>query len=109
MFVVDPKPTFSHTVKVQVPVDGGFKDQDFKATFAVVATDDIQNYDLSSGSGTKDFLRAAIVHMSELVDKNNDPISYNDEIRDLLLGQLYVRKALVRTYFDAVSGAQLGN
>lgn len=108
-FVVDPNPTFTHVVKVKVPVDGGFKDQSFKATYSVIPTDEISQYDLGAGTGSKEFLQRAVTHMSDLVDKDGETISYSDELRDQLLGQLYVRKALARTYFEAVAGAQSGN
>jgi hypothetical protein len=108
-FVVTKHPQFTHKVKVQVPVNGGFETQDFDATFNVVPTDEVGDYDLSSGAGSTDFLRRAVDSITDLVDENDQPITYNDGIRDLLFGQLYVRRALVRTYFDAVSGAQAGN
>ncbi len=109
MFVYDPRPTFTHKVKVKVPVNGGFEDQDFKATFAVMPTDEVATYDLSQGEGSSDFLKKIVVGMDDLIGKDEQPIPYNDAVRDALIGQLYVRKALVRTYFEAVSGAQTGN
>lgn len=109
MFVVDPNPTFTHVVKVKVPVDGGFKDQSFKATFNVIPTHEVGQYDLGDGEGSREFLQRAVTHMSDLVDKDGEALSYSDELRDTLLGQLYVRKALARTYFEAVAGAQAGN
>jgi len=109
MFVYDPRPTFTHTVKVRVPVNGGFEDQDFKATFAVMPTDEVKQYDLSIGDQSTDFLRKIVVGMTDLIGKDEQPVSYNDQVRDALIGQLYVRKALVRTYFEAVSGAASGN
>lgn len=108
-FVVDLNPTFTHIVKVKVPVDGGFKDQSFKATYAVIPTDEMSEYDLGGGEGSKEFLQRAVVGMSDLVDKDGETISYSDELRDKLLCQLYVRKALARTYFEAIAGAQAGN
>jgi hypothetical protein len=106
MFVIDPNPTFTHAVKVQVPVDGGFEEQSFKATFNVIPTEEVADFDLGNGEQSAAFLRRAIVSMDELVGKDKQPVSYNDKLRDALLGQLYVRKALARTYFDAVAGDQ---
>lgn len=109
MFIVDRKPTFTHTVKVQVPVDGGFDTQTFKAKFNVLPVDEVKNYDLKSGSASTEFLIRAVDSMSDLADANGEPLSYNDDVRDALLGLAYVRLALTRTYFEAVSGAQVGN
>ena len=104
MFVVDLNPTFTHTVKVKVPVDGGFVDQTFRATFAVVPTDEAKNYDLGDGEGSTAFLRRAVTHMHDLVGLDDQPVPYNERLRDTLLSQIYVRKALARTYFDAMAG-----
>lgn len=109
MFVYDPRPTFTHTVKVRVPVNGGFEEQDFKATFAVMPVEEVAKHDLSHGEGSSAFLKQIVVGMDDLVGKDNQPVPYNDQVRDALIGQLYVRKALVRTYFAAVSDAQSGN
>lgn len=109
MFVVDPNPTFTHPVKVKVPVDGGFEDQTFKATFNLIPAEEVSDYDLSKGADSKDFVTRAVVSMDDLVDKDRQPVPYSDKIRDLLLSQSYVRKALARTYFEAVSGGQSGN
>ncbi len=109
MFVYDPRPTFTHTVKVRVPVDGGFEDQDFKATFEVLPTDEIKKYDLDDRDDSTAFLVRIVQGMDDLIGKDDQPVPYNHQVRDVLLRQLYVRKALVRTYFSAVSGAQAGN
>lgn len=108
MFVFDPNPTFTHTVKVKVPVDGGFVDQTFRATFAVVPTEEAKNYDLDDGDGSTAFLRRAVTHMHDLIGLDDQPVTYNDKLRDALLNQSYVRKALARAYFDAISGVQSG-
>jgi len=108
-FIVKRNPVFTHTVKVQVPVDGGYETQTLKATYNVVPTDEVKNYDLSKGGGSTDFLLRIVASMSDLVGDDNEPVPYNDEIRDLLLSQAYVRAALTRGYFEAVAGAQLGN
>ncbi|MDT7533730.1 hypothetical protein OVY48_09870 [Sphingobium sp. SA2] len=109
MFVVDPNPTFTHPVKVKVPVDGGYEEQSFKVTFNVIPTDEVADFDLGNGEGSTAFLRRAVKHMDDLIGKDEKPVPYSDKLRDLLLGQLYVRKALARAYFDAMSGAQSGN
>jgi len=109
MFVVDPDPQFTHAVKVKVPVDGGFKEQSFKATYRVIPTDEMAAFDLSDGVGSANFLRRALVSMDELVDANKEPLPYNDVLRDQLLLNPYVRRALAQTYFDAVAPARSGN
>lgn len=109
MFIVDPNPTFTHTVKVKVPVDGGFEDQSFKATYQLIPADEVADYDLSTGAGTAAFALRAVVSMSDLVDKDRQPVAYNDRVRDQLLQQSYVRKAVAHTYLAAINEAQSGN
>ncbi len=109
MFVVTANPSFTHVVKVRVPIDGGFADQSFKATFEVMPTDEAKQFDLSDGEASGAFLRKVLINMDDLVDGQNQQVPYSDAIRDQLLGLQYVRAALARTYFEGVSGASLGN
>jgi hypothetical protein len=109
MLRVTNEPTFTHDCTVQVPVDGGFREDKCKATFKVLPTDEVDKFDLATEKGTKEFLLAALVRIDELEGENKQPVSYNDEIRDQLLRVPYVRLALARTYFDAVGKARLGN
>lgn len=108
-FVVDLNPTFSHPVKVLVPVDGGHKEQQFRAKFRVMPVDEEAGFDLRTGSGSTEFLKKLVVEMSELVDASDQAVVYNDEVRDQLLRWPYVRAALTRTYYDAVGKAATGN
>lgn len=109
MFIVDPNPSFTHKVTVQVPVDGGFEEQSFKATFAVIPAEEAASYDLSDGKSTSEFLRRIVTGMDELVDKDDKPVPYNDALRDKLLGLPFMRMALSRAYFGGVAGARSGN
>lgn len=109
MFVVDRNPQFTHSITVNVPVNGGIEQQVCKATFRVVPTSEMDAFDLSEVEGTIAFLRSALVEMADLADTEGAPLPWNDEIRDLLLDRIYVRSALVTGYFKAVSGARAGN
>tara|TARA_R110000868_G_scaffold230335_8_gene483497 strand:+ start:53 stop:385 length:333 start_codon:yes stop_codon:yes gene_type:complete len=110
MFVVKSNPTFTHTVKVKVPVDGGFSEQSFRATFNVVPVEEAAKFDLSDGAESKAFLVRAIASMDDLVGPDGKTkVEYSDALRDELLAWNYVRKALATAYFDAISGARAGN
>ncbi|WP_375292319.1 hypothetical protein [Sphingomonas melonis] len=109
MFKVVAEPQFTHPVKVLVPVDGGHETQTFKATFRVLPSDqEDAGHDLNTTAGSSSFLRDVLLSMSEL-EGENGPIPYSDTLRDQLLKVPYVRTALARTYFDAVTKAALGN
>jgi hypothetical protein len=107
MFKITTDPKFTHPVTVCVPVDGGFKDQTFPVTFRALPLDQLG--DKNGNEGQIETLRKVVVHMGELVDDNDQPISYSDEIRDQLIQFGYVRLALLKTYIEAMSKMKTGN
>ncbi|PHP17652.1 hypothetical protein CG471_21765 [Sphingobium sp. IP1] len=109
MFAVDKNPTFTHVVKVKVPVNGGYEDQTIKTTFNVIPVEEAVKFDLTEGQDTTAFLKRAVAHMDDLVDVEKNPLPYNDDLRDQLIALPYVRSALARSYFASVSGAFAGN
>jgi hypothetical protein len=109
MFVIETEPKFTHTVKVSVPVDGGYEDQTLTARYRVLRTEEFNSLDLSTGAGHADFLRKAIISLDDIAGADKKPIPYSDALRDQLLSLNYVRQALSKAYFEAVSGARAGN
>ncbi len=110
MFVVIKQPTFTHTVNVLVPVDGGYDTQTLKATYQVMPSiDEDTTFDLNSTAGSTAFLRATVIGLDDMVDADNKPLPYSDGLRDQLLQWPYVRSALARGYFEAISKAAVGN
>lgn len=107
MFTVTNDPQFTHDVKVQVPVDGGHKEETFKTRFRVIPIEELD--DLSSLEGQKLALKRVIVSMSDLVDNEGKEVSYSDELRDQLIGVPYVRLSLIRTYREGITKARPGN
>jgi hypothetical protein len=109
MFKVSREPTFTHVVSVQVPIDGGHREESFKATYRVLDTKTTNDFDLETEHGSRRFLEAAIVKLDDLIDETDRPLSYSNEVRDQLLGQPHVRAALARAYFAAIGKAKAGN
>jgi hypothetical protein len=109
MFVVSREPQFTHPVKVQVPIDGGHREEVFKATFRVMDAKKVAEFDLDTEAGTEAFLKAAIVELDDLADEKQQPLTYSDELRDQLIDVPFVRRALISTYVAAVSKAARGN
>jgi len=105
MFKIVQNPTFKHPVKIRVPVDGGFANQEFTATFRVEPWDEVKALD-SDPAGQ---LRRVFVGWEGITDDGDKPIPYSDAVRDQLIGLLYVRVALLRTYVEAITGAARGN
>lgn len=109
MFKIIENPTFTHTVRVMVPIDGGHREETLKATYKVLTTDEVNGYDLSDSASSRDFLRTALVKLDDIADADGKPIPYSDEVRDQVLALPYARIALGRGYFEAVSKARTGN
>jgi hypothetical protein len=109
MFKLVENPTFTHTVRVQTPIDGGHKEELLKATYRVLRHSEVNDLDLKSGGGSRDFLTKAIVKLDDLQDEQGRPLPYSDELRAQLLDLPHVRVALAQGYFAAVGKAPEGN
>lgn len=106
MLKIAKQPQWTHTVSVSVPVDGGFEDQDCKVRFRLLdetLLDDSQN-------NPETLLRAVVVEMFDLVDaETNQPLAWNDAVRDRMFALPFVQAALIRGYYRSVTGAREGN
>ncbi len=111
MFKVTTNPTFTHTVDVLVPIDGGHDRQSLKVTFRVIDSDEEQDdkHDLNTIAGSIAFCRDVVVSFDDMVDGENKPLPYSDDLRDQLLKKPYIRTPIARAYYDAVTKATLGN
>jgi hypothetical protein len=109
MFKVLSEPTFTHSVDVMVPSDGGYRKETLKATYKVIAASSVANHDLSSPEGTLAFLQQAVVKLDDIADEAGAPITYSDAVRDQVLDLPYARRALMEGYLAAVTKAKAGN
>lgn len=109
MFKIVEERTFTHRVEVQVPVDGGFQKQDFKATFRALDPSVVEEFDMGRSDGQSEFLRAVIVSLDDIADDQGAPQPYNDALRDQVIKLPYARLPLVQAYFGAVGKAKKGN
>lgn len=107
MFKVSAEPKFTHPVTVFVPTDGGHEAQTFPVTFRVVPEDELG--DREGAEGQKEALRKIVAHMDDLVDDDEQPVPYSDAIREQLIGQAYVRIALMTAYIKAITKTKAGN
>jgi hypothetical protein len=109
MFKIVANPTFTRVVHVQVPVDGGFRDDTVKATYRVLPSEEIDAFNLESATDSSKFLQAALVQLDDLTNEAGAAVPYSDEVRDQVLRFPYVRLALATAYFDAVTKVKTGN
>jgi hypothetical protein len=106
---IDKERTFTRTVTVFVPTDGGFEQQTVKATYRVIGVERAASFDQFTEAGARQFLQAVLVQLDDLAGADGQPVSYNDALRDQLIDVPYVRQALTLGYADAVSKARAGN
>lgn len=110
MFKIDSAPEFTHTVSVMTPIDGGHREDKFKARFKVVEDEADQTEPTSFGvDAIKDHLRKIVVGMDDLADATGTAIPYSDEVREQMLSLPHVRLALLRTYRNAFAKERAGN
>jgi hypothetical protein len=109
MFKITGKRTFTHSVKVMTPIDGGFEEESLKVTYNLLDVDTAGAFDLKTRQGTTDFLLAAVVKLDDLQNGQGSAVPYSDAVRDQLFGLPHVRNAVAMGYFDAFSKAGAGN
>lgn len=107
MLTITDTPEFTHTVRVLTPVDGGHREDTFKARFKVLEDD--PDADFFNVESVKSHLRRLVTGMEDLADESGNEIPYSDEVRDRILCLPHVRIALLRTYRDALAKERAGN
>lgn len=107
MFKIVTEPTFTATVPVCVPVDGGHRNEDFKAKFKVV---DVEELGEASGlEGQQKLLRRVVVGVEDVRDDAGEELPFNEQLRDQLIAVPYVRAAMLQTYLAAIGKTRVGN
>lgn len=109
MFKLSASATFERVVKVLIPVDGGHRQEDFKATFRVLPVDEANKFDLSTPEQSTDFLKAIIVKLDDIAGDDGEATPYSDEVRDAVLRLPFTRGPIVEAYFAGITGARSGN
>jgi len=105
MLKITQNPEFTQKVKVRVPVDGGFAEQEFSARFRVVPWSEL----VAIENDPAEQLRRVWTGWEGIVDDDDTPISFSDAARDQLIDTLFIRTPCLRIYVDAVAGAKRGN
>lgn len=109
MFKIVQEPTFTHTVKARVPIDGGFREESFKATYRVIDPVELEKLDLSTNEGSTEFLHRTVARLDDIGDAEGNAVEWSDEVFAMVLRLPWARAALARGYFSAIAGAKAGN
>ncbi|MET4206850.1 hypothetical protein [Bradyrhizobium sp. LA2.1] len=105
MFNVTAKRTFTHDVKVSMPVDGGFSDEVLKTTFNYIPSDEMQQVAQTDDA----FLQAVVNTFHDLVDDGKNPVACTAELRAAILRNSNVQQALITHYTSAIRKVPQGN
>lgn len=109
MFKIDDNPTFTHTVKAMVPIDGGHEEQSFKVTYGLIPPEEFAALNLNSREDSDAFLNRIVQRLDDIVGADDKPLPYSNKVRDAVLRRPWARSAIVRGYFEAVGKAASGN
>ena len=105
MFKINRNPTFSHKVKIRVPVDGGFADHEFTARFKHVPWSELSAVERDPAEQ----LRRVWIGWDGIANENGEALSYSDEAREMLIDMMFIRVPVLKAYVDAVTGVKRGN
>lgn len=102
MFKLQKSPTFTTKATLVVPTDDGPVEQTITARFRLVS-DELTQADPVT------FLREAVLSLSDIADEEGNQLAYDSDLLNKVLALPYARVGLVRAYWQAMSGAKLGN
>lgn len=110
---------FKASVDVEIPDGEGVRTEAFIGHFMALASDELATWPGVSLEEQDQNLRRVLVGWDGLKDdltavgaKGDDDLpdfAYSAENRDLLIRDLFIRRALLRTYAVSLSGAKRGN
>lgn len=105
MFKIQKATSFQWPVQVNVPRDGGgFATHEFTAEYKMLEQSKIDLALEKFKNEDSDMLKEIVIGWNGVQDSDGNVLPYSDENRDTLLEIPYVRTALMKGFFEAVSG-----
>lgn len=110
MFKITPKPTFTHTVPIMVPVNDGHDEQSLDITFRVLGLKQLAELEPGfDAQRQRAYCDAVVQTFSGLVDDAGKDVPCDASLRERLLDTPYVQIAIMRHYSEAMSKAKTKN
>lgn len=107
MFKITQAPQYIWPVKVDIPADGGkFTTATCRAKFNVLPQSRIDEYLAArNADAERELLVEAVAELFDLGDEQGQAVAYTDEVKLQLLEKPYFRTALVRAFFESITGS----
>lgn len=103
------KAEFQREVEIKVPVNGGFKIETIDVTFVALDFGDGEELLTADDMQLKEYVRRTIVKIDGIVDENDKPVEWNDEVAKQVLNIPYVFSSIHETYQRTMSEARVKN
>lgn len=104
--------SFRKKIEVEFPAEDGPERQSFVAVFRVLKPDALEGRYLRTDEEQRAFLADVLVGWDGLTedrDGHDAPFLFSAENRNELLSDVFVRRAVLKTYLDAMTGVAAGN
>ena len=85
------------------------RSDDFTAHYRVLPDETIAGFDFNTAEGQRDFLRASIADLEDVLGEGDVPLAFGVDLLEQLLGFSDVRLALMRSYNRGYFEAKAGN
>lgn len=102
---------FKAQINVEFP-DADGAEMTFTAHFVALGVDELQSYKLDTVESQTAYLLAVFVGWDGIIEDTDGPekpLQFTPENRDMLIGDLFIRRALQDTYRDTMAGLKRGN
>jgi len=90
--------TFTCNVPLIVPTDEGQVAQSLTARFRVTEGGEQMQ--------VEEFLRAAVLHLSDIVDDDGAPVEFSPALLEQIIAEPWARVGLIKAYWSEMAGGQ---
>ena len=90
----------------------GADDMKFTAHFVALSLEELKSHKMETTDDQDAYLRAVFVGWDGIIEDTDGPekpLPYTAENRDMLMGDLFIRRALQETYATTMAGLKRGN
>jgi hypothetical protein len=101
-FKLRKNPTFTTTAKILQPTDDGSVEHTVRVQFKQLS-------EAGNQMDVRDALREAILNITDVVDDDDVPVPFGPDLLEQMLATPFITRGLIAAYWEAMSGARLGN